>query len=74
MFMKTEFDLEVLMGTKKATAKIIGKAPDCIPYVSITYGDGIMINGGNVICIRDKDLERFAVNILKSLRSKKLNS
>lgn len=35
------------------------------PYVSIE------INGVNML-IKDKDLERFAVNILKALKTKKL--
>ncbi len=72
--MKTKFELDVLMGDKKATANIIGKLPKYKPYLAITYGDGVMINGGNVICVKDKDLEKLAVNILKAIKSKKLKT
>ena len=45
--------------------RIIGQAPTHKPYVSI--GDDVQ-----VFFIPDKDLERFAVNVLKALKSKKL--
>lgn len=71
--MKTEFELEVSSsesGFKDSgfALKIIGKAPKHKPYVSVYFG----VNQCYVI--KDKDLERFAVNILKALKSKKLSS
>lgn len=47
-------------------AEIVGQDPKDSPYVSI--GDDVQ-----TFFIPDKDLERFAVNILKALKSKKLN-
>ncbi len=68
--MKTEFELiayhDYLLG---GTIKIIGEEPKYIPYVSISLPD----NKGNLF-IKDKDLERFAVNILKALKSKHLKT
>jgi len=49
---------------------IIGKMPDNPPYLSISFQhDGNEIAHG---WLPDKDLERFAVNILKALKSKYL--
>lgn len=69
--MKTEFELEVSSspsGIRKSgfTMKIIGQQPKHKPYVSIYFG----VNQCYVI--PDKDLEKFAVNILKALKSKHL--
>lgn len=50
------------------TIHIIGQAPKDRPYVTIRI-TGIE---DRTICIYDKDLERFALNILKALKSKKL--
>lgn len=69
--MKTEFNLEFSdpMQSKmqvSSTEKImiIGQAPKDIPYV--------MIDVGTSYFIQDNDLELFAVNILKALKSKHL--
>lgn len=70
--MKTEFELEVAGDGRilpsPATISIIGKEPNHSPYVSIT------VFNTRQHFLRDKDLERFAVNILKALNSKKLKS
>ena len=73
--MKTEFNCEVSLsyvsgrnGTAKA--KIIGKAPEDKPYLAIT-----VCNETNTLAdiwLPDKDVERFAVNILVAIGSKRL--
>ncbi len=68
--MKTEFQLLWASGhhVPGVKAKIIGdRAKDEKPYVSINP-----YQNSNPVFIADKDLERFAVNILKALKSKKL--
>lgn len=66
--MKTVFELDCHRAELKgSTIAIIGKKPRYKPYVSITLPGKL-----GSIFIEDKDLERFAVNILKSLNSKKL--
>lgn len=69
--MKTEFDLMVPnpSGDRASgfTIKIIGKEPNNKPYVAIDF-----MHHNGVYIIPDKDLERFAVNILKALKSDKL--
>lgn len=61
--MKTEFKLEwASRGTTVFKATIVGSLPGSKPYVSIDAFTG------NPLFIADKDLERFAVNILKALR------
>lgn len=64
--MKTLFRLEH-SGKKISSyfAEIINKEPQHSPYVKI--GDDVQS-----FFIPDKDLERFAVNILKALKSDKL--
>ncbi len=64
--MKTHFDLDG-GGNKerKGQIKIIGYLPEYKPYVSIEMN-------GIDMWIKDKDLERFAVNILKAIKSKKI--
>lgn len=54
----------------KGSATIIGAKPKNIPYLSISFDNksGQIAHGW----FPDKDLERFAVNILKALKSKKL--
>lgn len=74
--MKTEFELEfpassVRVHGHKGVASIIGESPNHKPYVSIAV-DGNELGKGCSAFIKDKDLERFAVNILKSLKSKRL--
>lgn len=68
--MKTEFTLEQMQGAETWNSftqiKIIGKAPEHKPYVVITSGSD------DDLFIKDEDLERFAVNILKALNSKRL--
>jgi len=50
---------------------IIGKRPNDRPYLSVTFCNE---KGQFAYAwMKDKDLERFAVNILKALKSKKLN-
>lgn len=64
--MKTRFRLE--HSKKKMSSffiEIIGKEPQNKPYVTI--GDDVQS-----FFIPDADLERFAVNILKALKSKRL--
>lgn len=62
--MKTEFELEDVM-TTKGTISIIGTRPKNSPYVSI---DITSKEPSVRTYIKDKDLERFAVNILKALK------
>lgn len=73
---KTEFELETIqqsgfVGSKIVpsgnTIKIIGAAPKNAVYVAIE------INGNHNHFIKKEDLEIFAVNILRALKSKKLN-
>lgn len=68
--MKTEFELDVLSRPIKAKATIIGRSPKNWPYAKIENTTHRC--GHFSACIKDKDLERFAVNILKALKSKKL--
>lgn len=49
-----------------STICITGKSPENKPYVLINT------TSTNLHFIADKDLERFAVNILKALKSKRL--
>lgn len=67
--MKTEFTLEQMDGLKTfdhGYMRIVGKAPENKPYVSIE------IESLEYHFIKDKDLELFAVNILKAIKSKRL--
>lgn len=78
--MKTEFELDIIGSPviKEAAGKqlntprirIIGKTPEDKPYVNIEFYDSG--NYYHCIGVKDKDLERLAVNILKALNSKKL--
>lgn len=75
--MKTEFELDfpdsqVRVHGVKGVASIIGEEPGNKPYVSISITTSKPCNPSAFI--KDKDLERFAVNILKALKSKKLKS
>ena len=70
--MKTHFSLEEIFNGEIVVVKqviaciaIIGKRPENKPYVSFAIDDKMFF-------IPDKDLERFAVNILKALGSKRL--
>jgi len=76
--MKTEFELDTMLthivgyknGTGNAKAKIIGKAPKHKTYVAIA-----VTNDKNTLAdlyIKDKDLEKFAINILTAIGSKRL--
>lgn len=69
MKMKREFELEEYNGDKFVPCgekmNIVGQSPQHLPYVSIEVDNCEYF-------IPDKDLERFAVNILKALGSKKL--
>ncbi len=74
--MKRDFKLDILdkiNNTKqKGIVNIVGeKSRNDFPYVriEITSEDPVKTT---ISCIRDKDLEKFAVNILRSLNSKYL--
>lgn len=72
--MKTEFELDCIQPAikgHKGQIKIIGTKPNYRPYVSITLRSGNNEISG---CIQDKDLEKFAVNILKALKSDRLTN
>jgi len=67
--MKTEFKLEKAGGLKIRDAvasfiTIVGKSPKHSPYVTISTEEN------KLYFIKDKDLERFATNILKALHPK----
>lgn len=68
--MKTEFVLEQMEGLETydslVKAKIIGQVPEDKPYVKFVF------SGDDDLYIKDKDLELFAINILKALKSKRL--
>lgn len=70
--MKTEFEIEFAGKRKeqfRADIKIMGKRPiDKPPFVAIC----LYKPRNQVGFIKDRDLERFAVNILKALKSKRL--
>lgn len=71
--MKTIFILDTVNPYKStAEARIVGLSPEYKPYVSIriTTPNGVETSA----CIPDAQLERFAVNILKALKSKRLKS
>lgn len=67
-----EIQLMVLEGGyyKKTTAIIIGQSPENKPYVNIEAVD--KDDNRLLLGVKDKDLERFAVSILKALGSDKL--
>ncbi len=75
--MKTQFELEEYKRCNEITGgtiNIIGNAPKWKSYVEITVyhknKEGKIDHRD--LFIKDKDLERFAVNILKALNSKHL--
>jgi hypothetical protein len=72
--MKTVFKIETPVGDGQMMdngyISIVGTSPNFIPYVSISPAGG----DESGYFIKDKDLERFAVNILKALNSKHLNT
>lgn len=70
--MKTKFKLDVLSSPINAVALIIGTAPKDKVYVKIENITDRINKESFDACIKDKDLELFAVNILKALKSKKL--
>lgn len=67
--MKTKFELDVMdkFGTKmpamKGEVEIIGEAPKDLPYFSISMGN---LRG----FVKDKELKKMAINILKCLSKK----
>lgn len=71
---ENEIELLVLQGGyyKKSSAIIVGQSPESKPYVNIELID--REENRLLFGIKDKDLERFAVNILKALNSKALAS
>lgn len=75
--MKTNFELELGEGDKGAghslEIKIIGTHPDSSPYVAV-YASGLTECTQASGWIADQDLEKFAVNILRALGSKKLKT
>lgn len=70
--MKTEFELQAFMGGAWIDSgfkiEIIGNRPEHKPYISIEFG----ASSSQTHIMKDKDTERFAVNILKALKSKRL--
>jgi len=65
--MKKVFKLEhANKAPSQVYISIVGEAPESKPYVTIINDDLAPL------FIPDKDLERFAVNILKALKSKRL--
>ncbi len=72
--MKTEFELDChLADLTGSIVSIVGKTPDHRPYVRISLPNLEHVTSTNTcLFIQDKDLERFAVNILKALKSKRL--
>lgn len=71
--MKTEFQLEFPgRPGHNGSIQIIGERPDNIPYVALSVTKSGNVQSEIHACIPDKDLELFAVNILKALKSKKL--
>lgn len=70
---KENFELEDGSG-KKITGSIliVGHKPKFKPYVTIKLYRANEKEEHKHGFIKDKDLERFAVNILKALQSKKL--
>lgn len=68
--MKTEFELENLSSNESSlitgNIKIMGAKPKSSPYVVIE------VKEIPYLFIKDKDLELFAINILKALNSKRL--
>lgn len=69
--MKRKFELETYSSAatifvRGGSIEIIGTRPKESPYVVIDTPIP------HPVFIKDKDLERFAVNILKALKSKKL--
>jgi hypothetical protein len=73
--MKTTFDLDShLADLSGSTIQIVGKSPDHKPYVRIELPRLENVTSSNTcLFIEDKDLERFAINILKAIKSKALN-
>lgn len=74
--MKTEFKLDShLADLSGSSIKIVGTRPKNKPYVRISMPEfNNLTSRNNCLFIYDKDLERFAVNILKALKSKKPNN
>ncbi len=74
--MKTEFQLDShLADLSRSKISIVGTKPDSKPYVRIELPNLENVTSTNTcLFILDKDLERFAVNILKALKSKYLNT
>lgn len=72
--MKTEFNLSFGKGElhKSGVIRIIGTEPEYTPYVAIYLTDPLQLQTQTACWIEDKDLEIFAVNILKAIKSKKL--
>ncbi len=71
--MKRRFELEHngSYPKQRGIVNIIGSEPEDKPYLSICF----MYEGNQIAhsWVSDKDLERLAVNILKAIKSKKLN-
>jgi hypothetical protein len=72
--MKKTFELDChLADLTGSVIEIIGESGDSKPYVRIELPDLHNVTSTNTcLFIEDRDLERFAVNILKALKSKKL--
>lgn len=71
--MKTKFILDAHRADISGSSiEIIGKRPNHKPYVRIELANKGCDVANQCMFIEDKDLERFAVNILKALKSKQL--
>ena len=75
--MITVFELELGDGDKRSghriILKIIGEAPKESPYLAV-YADGLTEATQATGWIPDDELEIFAVNILRAIKSKHLKS
>lgn len=74
--MKTKFELDVLQSPfniNNGSITIIGTEPKYAPYIKIEI-EGKQVNGNKMVsaCIKDVDIEKFAINILKAIKSKHL--
>jgi hypothetical protein len=70
---KTTFELAMndAYPSHRGIVNIIGQAPDEKPYLSFTVQE--RGNQASHMWMKDKDLELFAINILRALKSKHLN-
>lgn len=70
--MKTTFNMEKINTRCDATISIIGEKPKDKPYVQVQFINNKDSSGK--LYLKNKGLEKFAINILKSLNSNKLKN